>query len=95
VLIDEISANYLLADRGYDTNKIVKWAVEYKMISVISPKENLLKQREYDSHLYKSRHLVENAFLALKKMTWHSHSLCEKYCIIPCRCAYSLLGLVV
>ena len=52
-LIDGFSAEYLLADRGYDTNEIVQWAIERGMISVIPPKKNRLVQRTYDEHLYK------------------------------------------
>ena len=57
----------LLADRGYDTNEIVDYAVQNKMQVVIPPKKNRLVQREYDKHIYKIRHLVENAFLKLKR----------------------------
>jgi len=34
---------------------------------VIPPKRNRKFQREYDEHLYKLRHLIENAFLHLKR----------------------------
>jgi transposase len=57
----------LLADRSYDTNEIVEFASKNGMIAVIPPKKNRLKQREYDEHIYKFRHLVENAFLKLKR----------------------------
>jgi transposase len=66
-LIDGIFADYLLGDRGYDTNEIVQWAIDHGMIAVIPPKKNRLVQREYDHYLYKLRHLVENAFLKLKQ----------------------------
>ena len=66
-LIDGIFADYLLADRGYDTNEIIRWAIEHGIIAVIPPKKNRLEQREYDEYLYKLRHLVENAFLKLKQ----------------------------
>lgn len=66
-MIDGIVADYLLADRGYDTNEIIDWAIEQGMITVIPPKKNRLDQREYDHYLYKLRHLVENAFLKLKQ----------------------------
>ena len=35
------------------------------MEAVIPPKRNRKEQRDYDRHLYKVRHLVENAFLHL------------------------------
>jgi transposase len=34
---------------------------------VIPPKKNRTEQRAYDKALYKYRHLVENAFMHLKK----------------------------
>ena len=66
-LIEGTFAEFLLADRGYDTNEILEYAREMGMGAVIPPKKNRLEQREYDEFLYKSRHLVENAFLKLKR----------------------------
>jgi len=57
----------LLADRGYDSNEIIEKAVSQGMNVVIPPKKNRRVQREYDDYLYKLRHLVENAFLHLKR----------------------------
>jgi transposase len=37
------------------------------MNAVIPPKKNRTIQRPYDGDLYKRRHLVENAFLHLKR----------------------------
>ncbi len=66
-LIDGIVAENLLADRGYDTDKILEQAAIQGMVSVIPPKKNRKEQRVYDKELYKARHLVENAFLYLKR----------------------------
>jgi transposase len=66
-LIDNISAQFLLADRGYDTNEIIAKAVSQGMNIVIPPKKNRKEQREYDEYLYKLRHLVENAFSVIKR----------------------------
>jgi len=57
----------LLADRGYDSNEIIQKAVSSGMEAVIPPKRNRKERRTYDKHLYKVRHLVENAFLHLKQ----------------------------
>ena len=65
-LIEGFAAKYLLADRGYDTNKIIKEATRAGIQVVIPPKKNRKEQREYDKALYRVRHLVENAFLHLK-----------------------------
>ncbi len=56
-----------LADRGYDTDEIIAYAMDVEMNVVIPPKSNRKEQREYDRYLYKLRHLVENAFLWLKR----------------------------
>ena len=66
-LIDGIDAEALLADRGYDVNSIIEQAIKQGMSIVIPPKKNRKEQREYDEYLYKLRHLVENAFLHLKR----------------------------
>ena len=83
-----IKANYLLADRGYDAQYIVEQAKQPGMEPVIPTRKNRQQQRDYDRHLYKLRHLVENAFLHLKQ--WLGDTLCEKYSFFPCCLAYSM-----
>jgi transposase len=60
-------AQYLVADKGYDSDAIVAMAHERGMEAVIPPRRNRKEQRAYDKHIYKVRHLVENAFLRLKE----------------------------
>ena len=66
-LIEGISAQTLLADRAYDTNDILSYAVSAGMEPVIPPKKNRKEQRDYDEYLYKLRHLIENCLLSLKR----------------------------
>ena len=66
-LIKGIHADYLLADRGYDSNAIIEQAKKQKMEVVIPPRKSRKIQRSYDNELYKLRYLVENAFLHLKR----------------------------
>ena len=66
-LIDGFTAENLLADKGYDTDAILDQAEIQGMSPVIPPKKNRKEQRDYDKELYKARHLVENAFLHLKR----------------------------
>ena len=66
-LIAEIPAQYLLADRGYDTNAIVAQAEVQGMEPVIPPRSHRKEPRNYDQALYKLRHLVENSFLDFKQ----------------------------
>ena len=67
VLIDGLTAQHLLADKGYDTDEISNQAIAQGMEPVIPPKKNRKVQRAYDKELYRLRHLVENAFLHLKR----------------------------
>jgi len=67
LLIQGITAENLLADRGYDTAEIVSYAAQAGMHVIIPTKKNRKKPRNYDHYLYKIRHLVENAFLWLKR----------------------------
>jgi len=66
-LIQDIVAEYLLADKAYDTEEIIKKAEEQSMQIVIPPKKNRKSKRLYDKDLYKLRHLVENTILHLKR----------------------------
>ncbi|PTY02772.1 IS5 family transposase [Verrucomicrobia bacterium LW23] len=66
-LIDGLTAEVLIADRGYDTNAILDQAARQGMAAVIPPKKNRKEKRSYDRYLYKLRHLVENAILHLKR----------------------------
>ena len=65
-LIDGIAAEHLMADRGYDTNKVLAAARERGMTPVIPPKRSRKVAREYDAALYQARHLVENGFERFK-----------------------------
>ena len=66
-LIEGIDAEYLLADKGYDSDALVKKVEKAGMTAVIPPRKNRKKQRDYDKQLYKLRHMVENAFQVLKE----------------------------
>ena len=66
-LITKFQAEHLLSDRGYDTDDIISSALQAGMTPVIPPEKNRKVLRNYDKHIYKLRHLVENAFLQLKK----------------------------
>jgi len=51
----------------YDSDAIVEQAQRQGMQAVIPPRKSRKAPRSYDKHLYKYRHLVENAFLHLKR----------------------------
>ncbi len=65
--MEGIAAEHLIAEKGYDSDAIVHQATSRGMHAVIPPRKNRTTQRPYDEELYKLRHLVENAFLHLKR----------------------------
>ena len=66
-LIEGITAEWLLADKAYDTNEIIAGTKALGMKPVIPPKSNRREPRDYDRALYQLRHLVENGFLDFKQ----------------------------
>lgn len=66
-LIDGFSMQSLLADKGYDSDAIVAKAQAQGAQAVIPPRKNRKQTRAYDRELYKKRHVIENAFLHLKR----------------------------
>jgi transposase len=65
--MDGFKMDYLLADKGYDSDAIVAHAQAQGAQAVIPPRKHRKQPRTYDKALYKLRHLVENAFLHLKR----------------------------
>ena len=54
------------ADKGYDSDKFVRWLEERGGVAVIPSRIIAKHPRKTDWHTYKERHLVENLFLKLK-----------------------------
>ena len=68
VLLADIEADVVIADKGYDADERVIEPLQAKGVTVvIPPRRNRKEQREYDKELYKARHLVENFFAQLKQ----------------------------
>ena len=76
-LIDMIRhADYFIADKGYDSQAIRDKACMHDMIPIIPKRSNTKAPNpEFDSYLYKLRHLVENMFARLK----HFRSIATRY----------------
>ena len=76
VLIEEIDAKILIADKGYDADARVLDRLDAAEITpVIPPKSNRKNPRAYDKALYKARHLIENFFEKLK----HYRAIATRY----------------
>jgi len=68
VLLEEMEAEVLLADKGYDADeRVIERLQAEGKTAVIPPKRNRKNPREYDKDLYKERHLIENFFAKLKQ----------------------------
>lgn len=68
VLLPQIEADILIADKGFDADErvIIPLELAGKTV-VIPPKANRKQPRTYDTDLYKARHLIENFFARLKQ----------------------------
>ena len=58
-LLADFQSQYVIADRGYDSNAFVALVEQRNAEAIIPPRRNRKEQRPYDQHLYKERHLVE------------------------------------
>ena len=68
VLLPQIHAPILIADKGYDADaRVIDLLTEGGKQAVIPPRSNRHTLRTYDRALYKARHLIENFFAKLKQ----------------------------
>ena len=58
---------YALLDAGYDSNEIRKFVEQQKATAVIAYRRNRIQIPDFDKHIYKERHKVENLFQRLKR----------------------------
>ena len=65
-LLTGLRAEYVIGDKGYDADRVLKFIASQGAIAVIPPKANRKVQRAYDRELYKRRNLNERAFNKLK-----------------------------
>lgn len=68
LLLPKLTAQTILADKGYDADRrVVELLIAQGKTVVIPSKSNRIAPREYDKDLYKARHLIENFFAKLKQ----------------------------
>lgn len=96
-LIEGIDADSRLADKAYDTNAILTYCEAQSIEAVIPPKRNRKAPRSYDKTLYRLRHLVENAFLHLKRWrgiaTRYAKNASSFLAVVQIRCLVFWLGI--
>lgn len=74
-LIEGFKPDYVLADKGYDSDAFVEAIKSKQAIPVVPPRSNRKVVRDYDKELYKERNLVERLFQKLK----HFHRIATRY----------------
>ena len=66
-LLSGIEAVAVIADKGYESNRVLAFIRDQGAEAVIPPKSNRRDHWEYDRGLYRERNLVERAFNKLKQ----------------------------
>jgi transposase len=67
LFMDGLEAEAFLADKAYDTNELLDMLKEADITAVILPVKSRKEQRAYSHELYRTRHVIENVFRALKR----------------------------
>ena len=62
----DLSGKWILADKGYDSDKFADWLKVHGGTAVIPSRRSAKHPRKIDWDVYKERHLIENLFLKLK-----------------------------
>lgn len=65
-LIEGFQVDFVLADKGYDSNQLIATIRSRGAEPVIPSRKNRLEARDYDKILYQERNLVERLFQKLK-----------------------------
>jgi len=66
-LIEDFHPEYVLADRGYDSDDFVEVIESKGAVAVIPSRRGRKAPRVHDADLYKERNLVERLFQKLKQ----------------------------
>ena len=68
LLLPEIQAEIVIADKAFSAEERVISRLKNAGKGIVIPsKTNAKEPRDYDKHLYKARHLIENFFAKLKQ----------------------------
>ena len=58
---------YVIGDKAFDSEQIIKYIEKNRVICVIPPRKNRKEQREYHKDIYKNRNQIERFFNRLKQ----------------------------
>ena len=68
-LIEGFSADYIIADKGYDADAFIVAIEAGEAIAVIPPKKNRKTARDYDEHLYCERNFGRESLPKVKTLS--------------------------
>ena len=77
-LLEDKKANFVIADKAFDSRNILERINQMQAIAVIPPKSNRKEMRDYDKHYYKDRNLVECFFCKLKQFRGVATRYCKR-----------------
>ena len=66
-LIKDQPAEFIVADKGYDSDAFGETITAQGSQAVIPPRANRLNPRTFDRHIYKDRNLIERFFARIKQ----------------------------
>jgi len=76
-LLEGKQSDFIVADKAYDNDEIIQMVTtKMNATAVIPPTLNRKIQREYDTHYYKERNLIERFFCRLKQF----RGIATRYC---------------
>lgn len=92
-LLDGKNADFVIADKAYDSDKILEKISQMDAVAVIPPKSNRKVQREYDKYYYEDRNLIERFFCRLKQFRGIATRYCKrgKYFLEAVKLASSII----
>jgi transposase len=99
-LLGERKVEAVIADKGYDSDKIVEHVEQtMKARAVIPPRSNRKQLRDYDRSLYKSRNRIERCFSKLKQFRrfatrYEKSKICFQ-ALVAIACSWIILQLYV
>ena len=66
-LLEGLTAEHVIADKGYDGDQVLRTIHDQGSQAVIPPKSNRKVPRPYDRQLYRERNHIERLFARLKQ----------------------------
>jgi len=99
LLLGDRKADYVIADKGYDSTALVEHIESTGAKAVIPSRCNRRIQRDYDKTIYKQRNCIERCFAKLKQFrrfaTRYEKNKVSFHSMVALACSFLLLKLIV